>query len=379
MNRIFRLTTAKALATAGMVFASPLAWAGSGAAQAMAAGGPPSVTVLTTDVGAPEQIAVHEGKVYIGDAVRSTVTKIGYPTPLAVGPDPGEITGVDVKPDSFALAYAAMDATTGQGTVTVRRRGHSPVVADLTRFEQQKNPDGSVFYGSRTTDPCVRDALARLPLPTPRPAGYTGRPEAHPYAVAAGAGDDWYVVDASANDLLRIDGAGAVSLVAVLPGQPHTFTEHDARALGLPDCIVGVRYVFESAPTDVEVGADGALYVTTLPGGPIGLQLGARGSVYRVDPKTGYARTVVTGLAGAVNLALGPDGRIYVAELFGGRISVAPGHPRRSKASTAKPVLRLKDVVGLEFDGSALYASTLPPNYLKGDTSGHGSVVKIAL
>lgn len=379
MNRMFRPATALALGAAGMMLASPPAGASTGSTGAGAPPRPLAVEVLTTDVGAPEQIAVHEGKVYVGDAIRSTVTKIGYPTPLATGPKPGEITGVDFKPDSYAMAYAAQDKSTGQGTVTIRRRGHSPVVADLTRFEQEKNPDGSVFYGSRTTDSCVRDALAKLPLPTPRQAGYQGPAEAHPYAVAAGAGDDWYVVDSSANDLLRVDGAGKVSLVAVLPGQPHTFTRDDAKALGLPACIAGIRYIFESAPTDVEVGSDGALYVTTLPGGPIGLQLGARGSVYRVDPNTGDAEQVVTGLAGAVNLALGPRDQIYVAELFDGQISAATSRWGRSKVPTARSVVRLPDVVGLEFDGGALYASTLPPGFLEGDTTGNGSVVKIKI
>lgn len=379
MNRMFRSAMVPALGAAGMMLAMSPAGASVGSTAGGAPSRPLSVEVLTTDVGAPEQIAVHEGKVYVGDAIRSTVTRIGHPTPLATGPKPGEITGVDFKPDSYGMAYAAQDKSTGRGTVTIRHRGSSPVVADLTRFEQEKNPDGSVFYGSRTTDPCVRDALAKLPLPTPRQAGYQGPAEAHPYAVAAGAGNDWYVVDSSANDLLRVDDAGKVSLVAVLPGQPHTFTRNDAKALGLPACIAGVRYTFEPAPTDVEVGPDGALYVTTLPGGPIGLQLGARGSVYRVDPNTGDAKQVVTGLAGATNLALGPRGKIYVAELFDGQISMATPQPGRSKVPTATPVVRLRNVVGLEFDGGALYASTLPPGFLKGDTTGNGSVVKIKI
>ena len=51
----------------------------------------------------------------------------------------------------------------------------------------------------------------------------------------------------------------------------------------------------------------------------------------------------------------------------------------RSKVPTARSVVRLPDVVGLEFDGGALYASTLPPGFLEGDTTGNGSVVKIKI
>jgi hypothetical protein len=50
--------------------------------------------------------------------------------------------------------------------------------------------------------------------------------------------------------------------------------------------------------------------------------LGARGRVYRVNPKTGKNQLIALGFAGATNLALGKRGEIYVAELFGGRISV---------------------------------------------------------
>ena len=103
-------------------------------------------------------------------------------------------------------------------------------------------------------------------------------------------------------------------------------------ALGLPDCVVGVTYAFESVPTDVEVGRDGSLYVTTLPGGPESPVLGARGAVWKVNPWTGHARKVAGGFLGATNLAIGKHGTIYVAELFAGQISVV-------KNGSAKPYL----------------------------------------
>jgi hypothetical protein len=375
MRRLLRPTIALSLVTIGAMLTTPLAPAT--ASERPTEGSTPAVQVLSTDVVAPVQLAVHGGKVYVGDAARSTLTKLGYPTPLATGPEPGEIAGVDFNPDDFSLAYAATDQRTGQGTVTIRRRGDHPLVADLSRFEQKKNPDGALFYGAHTSDPCVSKALTGLPLRTARPAGYHGQVEAHPYAVAAGGDGDWYVADAAANDVLRIDRSGQISLVAVLPEQPHTFTRQDAEALGLPDCVVGVRYAFEAAPTDVEMGPDGALYVSLLTGGPLGQQLGARGSVYRVDPDTGDVELVVTGFGGAVNLALGDQGRIYVAELFSGQISVvSPG--RRGAKATVKPLVTLPNVAAVEFDGGALYASTLSPDYLKGELAGHGSIVRLS-
>ena len=278
MARLLRPTTLLTLATAGCLLV-PLSSATASARhpdKAMDAA--PAVRVLSTDVVAPVQLAVHHGTVYVGDAARSTLTKLGDATPLATGPQPGEIAGVDFAPSTGDLAYTALDRQTGKGTLTIRRGGYPEVVADLSDFERTKNPDGAVEYGASTSDPCVRDALKKLPLPTSRPAGYRGAAESHPYAVAAAGDGGWFVVDSSANDIVRVDQTGKITLVAVLPKQPHTFTRHDVDALGLPACVVGVHYDFEPAPTDVEVGPNGALYVSLLTGGPLDLRLGARGA-----------------------------------------------------------------------------------------------------
>jgi sugar lactone lactonase YvrE len=70
---------------------------------------------------------------------------------------------------------------------------------------------------------------------------------------------------------------------------------------------------------------NGLLYVTLLPGGPEDPSLGARGAVYSVNARTGDVAFVACGFLGATGLALGPDGTIYVAELFGNRISTVSG------------------------------------------------------
>ena len=78
---------------------------------------------------------------------------------------------------------------------------------------------------------------------------------------------------------------------------------------------------FEPVPTDVEMGPDGMLYVSTLPGGPEDGSLGANGSVYRVDPRSGRATWLAGGMHGATGLAVhGRD--IVVAEMFAGEVSV---------------------------------------------------------
>ncbi len=89
----------------------------------------------------------------------------------------------------------------------------------------------------------------------------------------------------------------------------------------MPDCAVGLTYNFEPVPTDVELGPDGKLYVTVLPGGPESPSLGNRGKVYRVDPSSGATDVVVAGLLTATGLAVAGNGDIYVNELFAGRVN----------------------------------------------------------
>ena len=94
--------------------------------------------------------------------------------------------------------------------------------------------------------------------------------------------------------------------------------------LGLPECAIGSVYVSEPVPTDVELGPDGLLYVLLLPGAE-DPNLGARGAVYTVNPATGEVAFVAGGFAGATNVAVAPDGTVYVAELFGNEISRVSG------------------------------------------------------
>ena len=130
-------------------------------------------------------------------------------------------------------------------------------------------------------------------------------------------------------------------------------TKEAAAALELPDCVVGVTYAFEPVPTDVEVGKDGYLYVTTLPGGPESPALGARGKLWKVNPYSGKAWPIAKGFVSATNLAIGSKGEIYVAELFAGQISVV----KRGRTSL---FASLPGVVAVETSRKgALWAATL--------------------
>jgi hypothetical protein len=245
----------------------------------------------------------------------------------------------------------------------IKKRHKSPVYADTLAYEKANNPDQHVHYGVRNPSQCVKEAVEAK---FHGPASYKGLVDSHAYSVASYK-NKWVVADAGGNDLLWVTNRGKISTLAVLPSQPLKITKAIAKAQELPKCVVGKTYKFEAVPTDVEVGRDGYLYVTTLPGGPEDPSLGARGKVYRVNPHNGHIKLVASGFLGATNLALGKHGKIFVAELFGGQISVV-------KHGKAHKYLDLPGVVAVETDRSgALWAATLGNE----DPPAPGTLVKI--
>jgi hypothetical protein len=274
------------------------------------------------------------------------------------------VAGVAVN-ERGDLAYTTTDYATGDTTLTVRRRHGGTVVADLSGFERSRNPDSSVSYGIDDPTMCQQQAFEQLGGAT-----YTGQVDSHPYAVAPARDGGWVVADAGGNDLLRVDRRGRVSLLKVLPRQGTAITAQAAAGLGLPACVVGAVYHFEPVPTDVERDGRGALLVSLLPGGPEDASLGARGSVYTVDGRSGEARRVAGGFLGATNLALGPDHRIFVAELFAGQVSVVDH-------GTVKPYVQLPGALSLVWLKGTLYAGTLAQTDDEGAPTGPGTLVAI--
>ena len=298
---------------------------------------------------APLQFAVQGKWVYVADSATSTLSVIGRSNPIARGPAPsanpvssGDLAGVAVNGDD--IAYTTTSADHKDTRLTVLDPGHRPVVAHISTFEKNYNPDHHNTYGLRHPGSVNQKCKAELTA-SHIPVSYRGGLDSHAYSVAALKGEEWAVADAGANDIVKVDRRGHVSLIAVLPTQWVHVTKAVAAVVKAPDC-VGATYGFEAVPTDVEVGPHGKLYVTTLPGG-----MGGQGSVYRVW--RGGAHRIATGFAAATNLAIGPHGRIYVAELGSGTIStVWHGRPHR--------VASLPGVVAVEWANGHLYASTAP-------------------
>lgn len=190
--------------------------------------------------------------------------------------------------------------------------GRQRTLGDFAALETEENSDGDTRYGFRDLpEGCEAE------LPANMPASYKGEVDSHPYGIAV-TDETIYVADAGANSVVSVDTrSGETETVAVLPPRPYRITPEAAASNGLPDCVVGTTYDFESVPTDVVVGPHGWLYVTSLPGGPEDPALGARGAIFKVDPDGDEVELVADDIMTPTGLALGEDGELYVASLFG--------------------------------------------------------------
>jgi hypothetical protein len=110
-----------------------------------------------------------------------------------------------------------------------------------------------------------------------------------------------YVVDAGANDLLKVGATGRISPLAVFPAQ--TFP---------PDLDPPAEPEFDAVPTAVVRGPDRALYVSQLTGFPF---IPEAANIYRVDKRGGEPEVYASGFTNVTDLAFGRDGSLYVVEI----------------------------------------------------------------
>ena len=328
------LLAASALLVGGAFASSPAAAGGRGhtpqpsvdAARTLADG---LLTPLSLAIDAWGRPLVSQN--FAGELLR--IGRDGTRTTVATAPGE-EVGAVSTRGRTIVWATTGQDPAAPSAKLFAQRgTGEPRQIADLRAFEEANNPDQETEYGFQDLP-----AACAAQFPAEAPASSTGVVDSHPYATYA-ARDRVYVADAGGNTILsvRTDRRRATpKVVAVLPPITSVVTAEAAAAEGLPACAAGYTYRFDFVPTDVEKGRDGWLYVTALPGGPEDASLGARGAVFKVNPATGTVRRVAGGFVGAVNLALGPDGTIAVAELFGGSEGagqvtlVRPGSPRRT-------------------------------------------------
>ena len=277
---------------------------------------PPPAPIATGLVG-PLQFDVEGDRVVVGQnfiGVLSEVNPDGTTTELAT--QKGEVAGVAIDGTSVAFLTTRFTKTPASFLKVVDGEGEVSTIANLWDYEAEANPDGDQHYGFRKLSDACKSKL-------PKNAGlrpYKGIVESHPYGLADNPLGGWYVADAAANAILSVSAEGDVSTVAVLPPQKTLVTKAAAEATGLPGCVAGKTMASSRCPPTSRSTRPAQLVVSLLPGGPEDPSLGARGKVVRINPLNGDRTLVGEGFAAATNVAVDGD-TVFVAELFGGRVS----------------------------------------------------------
>ena len=204
----------------------------------------------------------------------------------------------DIGPIGRGALWATVGPDDGNTTFEDRgqalyraSKGTNRKIANLFAFENAHNPDGLGI-------------------------------DSNPYDVEPLGGRAALVVDAAGNDLLRVDNRGRVDVLAVFPkGDP------------VPVPFPPGALAPESVPTSVAIGPDGHYYVGELTGFPAAPGIS---SIWRVAPGASWAdcpsddcqKAFDGGFTSIIDLAFGPDGQLYVAELDESTwLAFTPGGP----------------------------------------------------
>lgn len=325
------------LLTAAALTIAPLA------STSQAAPAPQNITIDKGLIG-PLSIAVRRnGTVFVAQNFAGVLTKIRPGrAPRDVYAEKGEVGALSVHQGVVTFA-----ATKPNGNTFLREMaaGDVTTVANLGAYEASANPDSGSEYGLVDID---AECEAEWPAQDFGPAHYTGIVESHPYATWSD-GTTTYVADAAANAIFEVEG-GVVSTLAVLDPVPVVITAEMVAEFGVPECVEGLTYYSEPVPTDIEMGPDGNLYVTTLPGGP-GEAVPAA-ALHSINPNSGQVATEVEGLFSAVGLAITPDGDMYVSQLFSGEVVRIP-----AGSDTPEAYKTAMFPAALEYSVGRLYAT----------------------
>ena len=308
---------------------------------------PAHAAPIATDLVTPLSAAVAEdGTAYVSQNFAGRLMEVppgGNPSVIHSARRGTEVGAVSVR--GGVVTFATTRGTTTR-VLTKTAGGDATVLANIGAYEQSANPDGDTTYGFKGLGRNCKRQLPGFLKP------YKGIVESHPYATHPGSGTT-YVADAAANAIFAAAPNGTVSTVAVMPTINVHVNRREARANGLHKCVAGHKFRFEFVPTDVEMGPDGMLYVSALPGGPEDGSLGANGSVWQLDPATGDTTKVVGGLLSPVGIAIAENGDMYVSQLFAGKVVRVP-----AGSSTPEPYKSVSLPGDVEWTPSAIYATT---------------------
>lgn len=335
----------------------------------------PTMTVLASGLNNPRHLIVENGKVWVAEAgVGGDLQCVTTPEGQQCLGRTGAITTVDrsgqvrriveglpslatPSDGSYGTGTADLSLTRGKLTVLMSASGIDPVTG-ANPFGVNGPEMGRLLHYDRSGAGEVRFGPDfGLYEAAHDPDGGIGAPpgfevESNPFGMTPYRGG-FAVVDAGANDLLWVDRFGTIHTLAVFPTKD-----------------IGGRQV-HSVPTAVEVGPDGALYVTELGIVP------NTARVYRVVP--GHAPTVYAdGFTMLTDLAFDRQGRLLALSISrtGGIVPPEAGEIVRVERDGGKTTFAPEGLIsptGIAVEGNNVYVANL------GLAAGFGEIVKMRL
>lgn len=176
----------------------------------------------------------------------------------------------------------------GQALLRVSK-GNTRTIVNLFEFERDNDPDG---FGV----------------------------DSNPFDVQSLGGSAALVADAGGNDLLHVDNQGNVAVLAVLPIEVVS-TQNFKDLTGCVDPMCPPPAIpAQPVPTSIAIGPDGYYYVGELKGFPAPVN---ESRIWRISPNATGAvcpnpdceLVFDGGFTSIIDLAFGPGGTLYVAEL----------------------------------------------------------------
>ncbi len=242
---------------------------------------------------------------------------------LATAPN-GEILVADAGAGISIIGDGVVRSTIAlPGASAVDPSGRGSMWATTSGFDPEAD-SGQALWRISNGNPQLVANLFAVEARDPDGAGV----DSNPYDVQSLNGRAALVVDAGGNDLIRANIRGRTNVLAVFPDEVVS-TANLQDLIGcagdpIPDFafLCGIPAMpAQSVPTSVAIGPDGYYYVGELKGFPAPTGMS---SIWRVSPHASRAECGQTpdcvkvfdgGFTSIIDLAFGPDGNLYVAEM----------------------------------------------------------------
>jgi hypothetical protein len=207
---------------------------------------------------------------------------------------PGVTDVAPITDSSLWAITAGLDTTTDSGQALWRvENGVPTMIANLFAFENEHNPHPEAV-------------------------------DTNPFDVADFGRGRALVADAGGNTIIKAERFGRLKLVAVLPDEvvsTANIKELAGCPAGPPDfCNLPAAIPAQPVATSVAIGPDGWIYAGELKGFPAPT---GESKVWRIRPnaenvrcgkQVGRCEVALDGFTSVIDLAFGPDGRLYVAQ-----------------------------------------------------------------